>query len=710
MSGWLDKLGLRRRGDAGNQVLAIARDVTDRRQSVQGALAEIRQPQVLDGLTVDDFEGFARVIDEQVRVDREYAIVLVRLVHAAARAKGLDWQVVDAALHLDSLLPGEDPARERERLLHDAWALAEQAGYRDGGREALHRLGMRALESGETERAKQTLRQQLTTGDETMDGATEIAAALALGDRLRREGQRNEAQALYRRAGRAAQRLDDPHAIAEALSRQIELLPASTDLAMLAALQRQASEAARRTSDLGLQSRLVLSLAETLERNGKTEEAAAQLEKGLAIAEQIGDLALEVRCRVALAGLELRAGRLEAAAEQERGLLGLEERLGNRVAASDWASRYATTLLELGDLDGAIGAFDRGAALAAAAGDGRREERAAGGLGIALSWANRPAESLEMLMRALALARQAGDDVAEARWLTSIGESLWRFGQPDEADRPLRDALAIARRFDDPEQQVSLLLMLGRLHVARGQGPRAREALGRAIDLQRRLAPDVASDNLTGLASLAQDTGQAQLATQLFVQALGDATAAGDLAGAARLYIRLGMIGRKRGDVAFTLDHLRQAVELAARSGQADLEIQALQLQAGALQAAGQPQAVDAFLDTIRRCRDIEDRQCEAAMAVDLGLCLASLGRADEAAETLREGIAIARALGPSGDEMIERADAALIALAEHRFSGLAERREPAPERTVPDEAGETSLEPPDREDELHREATLPPG
>src|SRR3712207_2415184 len=109
-----------------------------------------------------------------------------------------------------------------------------------------------------------------------------------------------------------SQRLDDGHGIAEALVRQIELLPRTTDLETLTALQRQASEAANRTADLGLQSRIVLSLAETLRRTGKRDEAVAQLEQGLAIARQIGDLALAVRCLTALADVERQRGRLAA--------------------------------------------------------------------------------------------------------------------------------------------------------------------------------------------------------------------------------------------------------------------------------------------------------------------------------------------------------------------------------------------------------------
>ena len=373
-----------RRNSPGDRVLLIAREVTDRRRAVQSALAEIRQPAILDGLSDDDFRGLDEVIVDQTPGDREYAIVLARLTHAAARAKGFDQHIVDAALRLDTLLPGEDPSHERERLLRDAYAVAQRAGYVRGGRVALGRLGHRALEAADSERARLLLRQQLDLGDEEEDTVAEVDAALALGDLLRREGDRRGAQALFRRAGRSGQRLDHYRGIAEALIRQIELMPRDTDLETLAALQRQASEAARRTVDLGLQSRIVLSLAETLRRNGKRDEAIARLEQGLAIARQIGDLALEGRCLAALAEVERQRGRLAAVVGHERNLVDLEERLGNRQAAGDWATRLGSSLLALDIPAEAVEAFNRALTLAAASGDIQLEQRAFGGLGIRL--------------------------------------------------------------------------------------------------------------------------------------------------------------------------------------------------------------------------------------------------------------------------------------------------------------------------------------
>ena len=97
MTSLRDWLGFRRRDSAGDTVLLIAREVTDRQRSVQGGLAEIRDPSVLDRLSAEDFEGLDLVIEEQADEDREYAVVLARLTYAAARAKGFDDQIVDAA-------------------------------------------------------------------------------------------------------------------------------------------------------------------------------------------------------------------------------------------------------------------------------------------------------------------------------------------------------------------------------------------------------------------------------------------------------------------------------------------------------------------------------------------------------------------------------------------------------------------------------------
>ncbi|HWK81865.1 MAG TPA: hypothetical protein VNP95_13925, partial [Thermomicrobiales bacterium] len=147
-------------------LVQISREVVGRRRSLQGAISEVRHPAVLDALSDDDFRELDEIVAERVESDREFALVLARLTHASAHAKGFDRQTVDAALRLDSLLPAEDPAREREKLLGDAYRAAQRAGYVQGGRRALARLGQRAALAGEPELARKLLQQQLELGPE----------------------------------------------------------------------------------------------------------------------------------------------------------------------------------------------------------------------------------------------------------------------------------------------------------------------------------------------------------------------------------------------------------------------------------------------------------------------------------------------------------------------------------------------------------------
>ena len=57
--------------------------------------------------------------------------------------------------------------------------MAQRAGYLEGGRIALSRLGQRSIESNDSERARLLLQQQMDLGDEEDDTIAEVDAALA---------------------------------------------------------------------------------------------------------------------------------------------------------------------------------------------------------------------------------------------------------------------------------------------------------------------------------------------------------------------------------------------------------------------------------------------------------------------------------------------------------------------------------------------------
>lgn len=648
------------RGDGGSNILVqFAREVVGRRRALAGALSEVRQSSVLDALADADFRIVDTMIAERAKSDREFSITLARLAHAAAHAKGFDRQMVDAALRLDSLMPADDPSREREKLLRDAYSAAQRASYIRGGRVALGRLGQRAFEVGDFERARLLLQQQLDLGPETSDSIAEVDSALALADLQRREGDSLGAQTLYRRAGQSAQRLEYHHGLAEALVRQIELMPA-TSVETRVALQRQAQAAAERTGDIALESEIIVGVARGLVESGKYEEAAEELYDGLELARETGDLSRESRCVATLVDVERRLGRLRVVAELERDMLGLEERLGNRAVAANYAIDLGTTELSLGRLDPADEAFERGRALGVAVGDQEIEQRALGGLGAVATSQRRATDAMDYLMRALDLAQESGQERHEAQWLGSISQALWAFGEQSDAARAAQQAVDLAQSLGDQELEASLLPLLGQIYAGRRETTRARESLNRALELNRSL--DRAADQiaaLTSLAGLAGDTGQPAQASAYYEQALTLANSSGDRPAAIRLYRRLARLAQRRNDQHTALDLLGRALATAEALGEPHLRGQVLQHLATTQDLAGATSAAaDTYRKAIQALEEDQDRYGETVMRLNLGVLLVSEEDQDAAREAvthLQRAAVLAADLGKKGEELRER-------------------------------------------------------
>lgn len=725
MNGWLGRLGGRNRDGGAGILIQTAREVVGRRRSLQGGLNEVRHPAVLDALSEEDFRFLDTTIAERVHSDREFATVLARLTHLAARAKGFERQTVDAALRLEPLLPADDPSREREKLLRDAYGAAQRAGYIRGGRLTLARLGQRFQEAGDSERARALFAQQLDIADESHDTSSEVDTALQLGDLNRRDGDPHGAHELFRRAGRSAQRLDYQRGIAESLVRQIDMLPPGTPVETVAALQKQALDAAQRTLDRVLESRIAAGLADSLSRVGKPEEAVDQLRAGLEIAREIGDLSLESRCLNALVTAERRLGRTSDASAYERELFSLEERLGNRPAAAGAAVKLGASLLSLGKAREALDTFERARTLALAVGDLTVEQRAFGGIGVAQAALGHPTESLENLMRALDLARRSNDYAHEAQWLGSIGQTLWTFGQPDDAAQSASEALAIARRLDDLDMQASMTTLLGRIYASTKQATRARESFGRALQLYRRLEePGEEVAILSALGGLAVESGQPAQAVAYYEEALQLASSSGEPAQAARLHGKLGRLAQKRNDREAELSHLRRAVELAGATDQPKLLSKALQHYAAALHARHDPGAVDAYGDALALTQELHDEAGEALMRLNLGTLLAGNGHRAEGLQHLHHAAALAARFGDDGTALRRHIDDAIATLeeqtpllepapsrAEHFRPRLPFRR--SDDRRHRDRPASNELEEaapqPEPEDQVFHEATLPP-
>lgn len=644
-------------------MLQFAREVVERRRSMQGALNEVRHPAVLDSLSDDDFRQLDDIVAENAATHAEFSIVLARLAHAAARAKGFDRQIVDAAIRLDSLLPLDDPSRERDQLLRDAYVVAQKAGYARGGRITLARLADRALDADDLERARKFFTQQLEIGDESTDSRVEVDSALSCGDILRREGDILGAQALYRRASRSGLRLDYHHGVAEALVRQIDLVDAGTSLETIAQMQRQALDSAERTTDLGLQSRILLMHAETLTRLGRIDEVAPVLLDGVEIAREIGDLSLESRCLQALVDVEEQLRDDEALAEHLTDWLELEERLGNRAAAGSIANRLGMTLLEINEPRHAANAFTRARTMAATLRDPKLEQKALGGLGIAHAQLGEASNAIENLMKALEVARHSADIESEAKWLATIAQVLMQYGQTNEAIRAVNDALAITRRMPDESLQADLLSMLGTLHVRQDQAPRAREAFTRALEIYRRTGP--ASEQmrvLVSLGQLASAARQSAHAISQYEQALNIALEIGDRLAQARLHGRLGQLKQQQRDTIGALEHYRFAVDAAESLDNRKLLERGLMALATAQHAVGDGAAMSTYRRALNLVQESGLPDREAMIHYNVGLLFVEEGDANTGLKHLYRAADVLIDAQMQETELAERIEDAIVA------------------------------------------------
>lgn len=692
--------GKGRRG--GNGVLVqIAREVVGRRRSMQGAISEVRHPAVLDALSDDDFTILGDLIDERVASDREFAQVLARLTHAAAHAKAFDRQTVDAALRLDSMMSPDDPEREREKLLRDAYKAAQRSGYVQGGRRALGRLGHRAVAAGDTERAQVILQQQLELGPESTDSEDEIDSAIMLGDMMQRDGDAETALNLFERAARSADRLGYTRGQADSLLRRLDVGRETMPPEQVASMEEEGLRIATDLQDDALLTQLIGQHANTLLGLKRYEDAVGHLEDGLAVAQELGDLELQNACLAMLSEVEQKIGRMDNAVDRQRDLIDVEAQLGNLPAAAADAVHYGSTLLTLGRHHHAIEVFERAIELAEEANDVRVQQRAYGGLGVTYSEMNQPVDALNNLMQALELARSTHDVAHEAQWLGSIGEALWKFGQADDAEQAITRALDAAREADDVDLQAGMLSLLGQIRLADHNIRDAVTSYQDALDLYRQLGrSDEEVSMLSQLGTMAMDVNQVDDAMQLYGDALDIAEQTGQRAAAVRLYGRLARLAQRQGDNQAALNALEHAVAIAETIDQPALFNQALQHLAVAQDAANHPDTMRTYERALRLSREYGDEYGEALLLTNVGSRMLKAGSRRDALEVFEHAISLADSLGVVGERLAARArDLAREARSGARFQGSsAARRQPeSPRRFAVDQ------EPADDPDQLAR-------
>ena len=207
----------------------------------------------------------------------------------------------------------------------------------------------------------------------------------------------------------------------------------------------------RQTGDRAGHARMLANLGILAMHQGRYQQAADYQRQALIIFQDVGDRSGEAQGLSTLGTINGRQGSYESAADHLRQALSLFRAAGDR-------SGQAHALTDLGDIDLRRGHFDsaarqqlRSLTLFHETGDPAGQAKALNGLGAALLAAGRVADAHARHTAALALARKLDDQYEQARALAGLGDAEHALGDPGEARRQWRQALALYTRLRTPE-------------------------------------------------------------------------------------------------------------------------------------------------------------------------------------------------------------------------------------------------------------------
>ncbi len=260
-------------------------------------------------------------------------------------------------------------------------------------------------------------------------------------------------------------------------------------------------------------------------------------------------------------------------------------------------------------------------------------------------------EARQHLEAALALGHPATAELHGA-----LGEVLTLLGDYEGALFHLASASAL----DGPENQASLEHRQGLVYARRGNWDRADRHLSAALASTADSA--MRARILADRSAIAERSGDPGGAERLAREALELAEAVADPVGTARSLDLLGILARRRGDLATARAHLERSLAVvdAAESGAGPrieldpgLRIAALNTLALVLADEGDlERAISLTEDALARCRQQGDRHRQAALENNLADLLQATGHPAEAMEHLKRAVTLFAEVGGRPGEL----------------------------------------------------------
>jgi tetratricopeptide (TPR) repeat protein len=314
------------------------------------------------------------------------------------------------------------------------------------------------------------------------------------------------------------------------------------------AIMGQAVGLAESEEDPALLARALVRAGQTAQRLGKYTEAVAECERALELAVATSDNGVACSAAKILGDVHDTTGHHPIARDfYQQGLKIARESAPSLEAYL--ANGLGTSLMNLGDWDGAEHNYRRQIALAQKAGDAMTEGLGAGSLARMFLRLGRSAEAGRLWERQLLLARRYGNRRAEIAALGNL--SMVKVDQGFlEAGRQLAlDAAAIANAIGAPVYEQLMSLLIG-VAIYGGDRDRAREMLARpSMAVDRLERGQIMRHSWTAL--IAEHEENSAAAVQAYELAVSHARASGSRWQLSRTLLMLGQV--------LALEHKEQA-------------------------------------------------------------------------------------------------------------------------------------------------------
>lgn len=253
----------------------------------------------------------------------------------------------------------------------------------------------------------------------------------------------------------------------------------------------------------------------------------------------------------------------------------------------------------LGEYRQAMEAYRRTLDLAESIGDSLHTANALNNIGVLYFVWGEHDVAIEFYMRALAIQEQLGDRAGLGRAYNNVAAVLQTAGERDSALDYFRRSLAIYEEVGDLGLQAGSLNNIGLLHSERQEYGQAMAAYERALEFGQQLGDmQHAALTLNNMGMVLEARGDLGGALARYQESLRMREDLEDQQGALVCRHNIGVVQSLQGRHEIALDNLRRALADARRLEVLELERDALENLALALERAGQPgEALQIFQD-----------------------------------------------------------------------------------------------------------------